>query len=145
MTICKFCWKHMIIKNSLLYFMAWQTIFNLVLTTPAAASAPPVVARSPVIIRQAQSSVGKKRDTSGTKAIHNCDSCGKSFTTKFNLKRHINMHCHKSRENGIPIQGPPSASAPAKKPDPRVHKQFVPLNYQVGNRPQVSINILIFN
>ena len=30
-------------------------------------------------------------------AIHNCDSCGKSFTTKFNLKRHINMHCHKSK------------------------------------------------
>ena len=48
--------------------------------------------------------LGKKRDTSGTKAIHNCDSCGKSFTTKFNLKRHINMHCHKSRENGVPIQ-----------------------------------------
>ena len=31
-------------------------------------------------------------------------SCGKSFTTKFNLKRHINMHCHKSREQGVPIQ-----------------------------------------
>ena len=78
-------------------------------------------------------------------AIHNCDSCGKSFTTKFNLKRHINMHCHKSKvtflispqfhsyqtiihallhqENGIPLQGPPSASAPAKKiPEPMSHK-----------------------
>jgi len=110
-----------------------------VLTTPAAA-VPVPVSRSPVIIRQAQSSMSKKRDTSGTKAIHNCDSCGKSFTTKFNLKRHINMHCHKSRENGIPIQGPPSASAPAKKPDNRIHKQFVPLNYPVGMRPpQVPI------
>lgn len=78
---------------------------------------PPPPTRSPVIIRQAQSSINKKRDTSGSRAIHNCDSCGKSFTTKFNLKRHINMHCHKSKENGIPIQGPPSASAPAKKSD----------------------------
>ena len=96
------------------------------------------MSRTPVIIRQAQTSAGKKRDTSGTKAIHNCNSCGKSFTTKFNLKRHINMHCHKSRENGIPIQGPPSASAPAKKTEPRLGlggKQFVGgLSYQV--RPQ---------
>ena len=30
------------------------------------------------------------------------------------------MHCHKSKENGIPIQGPPSASAPAKKSDGKV-------------------------
>jgi len=65
---------------------------------PVSRSEPvPIVSRSPVIIRQAQTSAGKKRDTSGTKAIHNCNSCGKSFTTKFNLKRHINMHCHKSR------------------------------------------------
>ena len=45
------------------------------------------------------------------------------------------MHCHKSRENGIPIQGPPSASAPAKKTEPRLGlglgKQFVPVTYQV--------------
>ena len=101
----------------------------------SAAAAP--VSRSPVIIRQAQSSVSKKRDTSGTKAIHNCNSCGKSFTTKFNLKRHINMHCHKSRENGIPIQGPPSASAPTKKTEPRLSlaKQYVPVSgYQVAGR-----------
>merc|ERR1711936_687609 len=64
-------------------------------------------ARSPVVVRPAQPSdagamaANKKRDTSGSKAIHNCESCGKSFTTKFNLKRHINMHCHKSKENGV--------------------------------------------
>lgn len=57
----------------------------------------------------------RKRDTSGAKAIYNCHSCGKAFTTKFNLKRHINMHCHKSKAAGVPVQGPPSASAPAKK------------------------------
>lgn len=79
--------------------------------------------KTAVAVRQIHSSInGKKRDTSGAKAIHNCDSCGKSFTTKFNLKRHINMHCHKSKENGVPIQGPPSASAPAKKSDKSVHK-----------------------
>ena len=87
--------------------------------TGAAASV--VSANAPVkttvaTIRHVHSTLNnKKRDTSGAKAIHSCDSCGKSFTTKFNLKRHINMHCHKSKENGIPIQGPPSASAPAKK------------------------------
>ena len=40
---------------------------------------PPPPTRSPVIIRQAQSSINKKRDTSGSRAIHNCDSCGKLF------------------------------------------------------------------
>ena len=108
----------------------------------------PIVSRSPVIIRQAQTSAGKKRDTSGTKAIHNCNSCGKSFTTKFNLKRHINMHCHKSRENGIPIQGPPSASAPAKKNEPRpgvglgLGKQVMPVTYQVRQQEVTSRMIL---
>jgi len=95
-------------------------------------------ARCPVVVRPAQPSdagtlaANKKRDTSGSKAIHNCDSCGKSFTTKFNLKRHINMHCHKSKENGVPLQGPPSASAPAKKiPE----AQAIALNV---NNPQQS-------
>jgi len=74
----------------------------------------------------------KKRDTSGAKAIHNCDSCGKSFTTKFNLKRHINMHCHKSKENGVPIQGPPSASAPAKKTEKPVVKADQQPQHQVA-------------
>ena len=58
-----------------------------------------------------------KRDTSGLKAIYGCENCTKAFTTKFNLRRHINMHCHKSKEIGVPIQGPPSASAPSKKPN----------------------------
>lgn len=79
---------------------------------------------APILYRPAQPGMSKKRDTSGSKAIHNCDSCGKSFTTKFNLKRHINMHCHKSKENGVPLQGPPSASAPAKKSDQ--HKGVAP-------------------
>ena len=97
---------------------------NLGLTTtylPAITASSVVAATTPVksavtAIRHVHSAFNnKKRDTSGAKAIHSCDSCGKSFTTKFNLKRHINMHCHKSKENGVPIQGPPSASAPAKK------------------------------
>ncbi len=58
----------------------------------------------------------RKRDTSGLKAIYHCDCCTKAFTTKFNLKRHINMHCHRSKEMGVPIQGPPSANTPSKKP-----------------------------
>jgi len=107
--------------------------------------APPPPTRSPVIIRQAQSSINKKRDTSGSKAIHNCDSCGKSFTTKFNLKRHINMHCHKSKENGVPVQGPPSASAPAKKSDGKVMETHLPVNYQVSHElrpvhPQIHVS-----
>ena len=40
-----------------------------------------------------------------SRCIYACDSCGKAFTTKFNLKRHINMHCSRSREAGVPIQG----------------------------------------
>jgi len=102
---------------------------------PISHGPPPPPTRSPVIIRQAQSSMNKKRDTSGSRAIHNCDSCGKSFTTKFNLKRHINMHCHKSKENGVPVQGPPSASAPAKKDGKVMETQLSPIRYQPGIRP----------
>ena len=63
-----------------------------------------------------QQVAARRRDTSGLKAIYACNSCGKAFTTKFNLKRHINMHCHRSKAAGIPIQGPPSANTPSKKP-----------------------------
>jgi len=58
----------------------------------------------------------RKRDTSGLKAIYSCQCCGKAFTTKFNLKRHINMHCYKSKEACMPIIGPPSANIQSKKP-----------------------------
>ena len=60
--------------------------------------------------------VPRKRDTSGLKAIYKCMSCTKAFTTKFNLKRHINMHCVRSKQAGVPVQGPPSANTPSKKP-----------------------------
>jgi hypothetical protein len=57
----------------------------------------------------------KKRDTTGIRAIYACSSCGKAFTTKFNLRRHINLHCNKSKEAGVPKQGPPSAHFVNKK------------------------------
>ena len=57
----------------------------------------------------------KREPVDPSRCIYACDSCGKAFTTKFNLKRHINMHCSRSREAGVPIQGPPSASQPSRK------------------------------
>ncbi len=58
----------------------------------------------------------RKRDTSGMKAIYACRSCGKAFTTKFNLRRHINLHCNPSKGLGLPKEGPPSALVVNKKP-----------------------------
>ena len=80
--------------------------------------------------------VVRKRDTSGMKAIYACSCCGKAFTTKFNLKRHINMHCHLSKEAGVPVQGPPSANAPpTKKPiTNRIPKPNAP--HKVRNTPK---------
>ena len=49
--------------------------------------------------------IGKREPVDPSRCIYACDSCGKAFTTKFNLKRHINMHCSRSREAGVPIQG----------------------------------------
>jgi len=58
----------------------------------------------------------RKRDpVDPARCIYTCESCDKAFTTKFNLKRHINLHCNASKEAGVPIQGPPSASMPSKK------------------------------
>jgi len=58
----------------------------------------------------------RKRDpVDPSRCIYSCDNCDKAFTTKFNLKRHINLHCNKSKEAGVPIQGPPSASMPSRK------------------------------
>jgi hypothetical protein len=58
----------------------------------------------------------RKRDpVDPSRCIFYCDNCGKAFTTKFNLKRHINLHCSPSKEAGVPIQGPPSASMPSRK------------------------------
>ena len=58
----------------------------------------------------------RKRDpVDPSRCIYNCDNCDKAFTTKFNLKRHINLHCNKSKAAGVPIQGPPSASMPSRK------------------------------
>ena len=58
----------------------------------------------------------RKRDpVDPNRCIFSCDSCAKAFTTKFNLKRHINLHCNKSKEAGVPVQGPPSASMPSRK------------------------------
>ena len=57
----------------------------------------------------------KREPVDPSRCIYACESCGKAFTTKFNLKRHINMHCSRSREAGVPVQGPPSASQPSRK------------------------------
>ena len=57
----------------------------------------------------------RKRDTSGLRAIYACNCCSKAFTTKFNLRRHINLHCNISKEAGVPLQGPPSAHFVSKK------------------------------
>ena len=58
----------------------------------------------------------RKRDpVDPIRCIFSCESCDKAFTTKFNLKRHINLHCNKSKEAGVPVQGPPSASTPSRK------------------------------
>jgi hypothetical protein len=58
----------------------------------------------------------RKRDpVDPSRCIFNCENCDKAFTTKFNLKRHINLHCNPSKEAGVPVQGPPSASMPSRK------------------------------
>ena len=57
----------------------------------------------------------RQRDTSGLRAIYACNCCSKAFTTKFNLRRHINLHCNVSKEVGVPLQGPPSAHFVSKK------------------------------
>ena len=58
----------------------------------------------------------RKRDpVDPSRCIFNCENCDKAFTTKFNLKRHINLHCSPSKEAGVPVQGPPSASMPSRK------------------------------
>eukprot|EP00095_Tigriopus_kingsejongensis_P009080 maker-scaffold742_size103727-snap-gene-0.20 protein:Tk09080 transcript:maker-scaffold742_size103727-snap-gene-0.20-mRNA-1 annotation:"protein polybromo-1 isoform x2" len=85
----------------------------------------------------------RKRDTSGAKAIFSCDCCGKAFTTKFNLKRHINMHCHKSKEAGVPVQGPPSANQPSKKyASPTPSLNLSPASLPVQPLPEASLQII---
>ena len=58
----------------------------------------------------------RKRDpVDPSRCIFSCERCSRAFTTKFNLKRHINLHCSPSKEAGVPVQGPPSASMPSRK------------------------------
>ena len=57
----------------------------------------------------------KRKPVDPSSCIYACDNCTKAFTTKFNLQRHINMHCLKSIEMGVPLQGPPSASQPSRR------------------------------
>ena len=81
----------------------------------SAAAAP--VSRSPVIIRQAQSSVSKKRDTSGTKAIHNCDRCisSRAATTRLHEISQCPSSCWKCRldifmTSAVARASPPSST-----------------------------------
>jgi hypothetical protein len=77
----------------------------------------------------------RKRDpVDPSRCIYNCDNCDKAFTTKFNLKRHINLHCNKSKEAGVPVQGPPSASMPSRKARER-RMALAAMNMEGGNAP----------
>jgi hypothetical protein len=77
----------------------------------------------------------KREPVDPSRCIYACESCGKAFTTKFNLKRHINMHCSRSREAGVPIQGPPSASQPSRKHKSGEGPEFMSVNVSPGSNP----------
>lgn len=78
----------------------------------------------------------RKRDpVDPSRCIYSCDNCDKAFTTKFNLKRHINLHCNKSKEAGVPIQGPPSASMPSRKA--RERREALAALKNGGNQGQI--------
>ena len=80
----------------------------------------------------------KREPVDPSRCIYACDSCGKAFTTKFNLKRHINMHCSRSREAGVPIQGPPSASQPSRK-HKKDQNEPVAAAAEVITQPQLKV------
>ncbi len=78
----------------------------------------------------------RKRDpVDPGRCIYSCESCAKAFTTKFNLKRHINLHCNKSKEAGVPVQGPPSASTPSRKARERREAEAAALGGQSQPKP----------
>jgi hypothetical protein len=69
---------------------------------PAAASATGLHRKEVQLTKEGKP---RKRDpVDPSRCIYCCDNCDKAFTTKFNLKRHINLHCNKSKEAGVPIQ-----------------------------------------
>ena len=82
---------------------------------PTVAKPSPATIVLPKVSLTAAGTPRKREPVDPSRCIYACENCRKAFTTKFNLKRHINMHCLKSRELGVPLQGPPSASQPSRK------------------------------
>jgi hypothetical protein len=103
-------------ENAVKFLLGFSAEESAVITDHAVRAADPGDGNEPSAILLTKEGKPRKRDpVDPSRCIFHCDNCGKAFTTKFNLKRHINLHCSPSKEAGVPPQGPPSASMPSRK------------------------------